>query len=319
VPSSWRLGAVLAWSAAGVGLAQQSSRTEAETLFRQGREMLAAHRYAEACDLFERSQKADPGLGTLLNLAGCYQDLGRTASAWKCYQEADAWAKRTQQPNRERIAATGIADLERRLSRLRVVGPQPRALSVDGVALDVDAEGLSAPVDPGKHQAHVTAGGEEWSGEVELAQSPGVVSIPPPPPPVLETPAPVVVAEAPSTVPTAAIQPPPSVTAASAPQTSWQSNAGKVLAIGGAVFAAGGGAGIGYCWYINGAVKRQQPGGADFTSPTVTEHQYAQINLIYPLSMAAAVIGVIGIGGGLYLTFSAPSASAASVSIGGTF
>jgi hypothetical protein len=51
-------------------------------LFRQGRDLLAAGKVAEACSAFEESQKLEPAVTTLFNLAGCREKLGQFATAW---------------------------------------------------------------------------------------------------------------------------------------------------------------------------------------------------------------------------------------------
>jgi Tfp pilus assembly protein PilF len=67
----------------------QSSDTSAiaEQLFNQARDLAKANRWAEACPRFEASLRADPVLGTRLNLATCYEHLGKLASAWGIYRE----------------------------------------------------------------------------------------------------------------------------------------------------------------------------------------------------------------------------------------
>ncbi len=57
-------------------------RTVARSLFDQGRALVKDGNYAAACPKLEESQKIDSGVGTLFNLADCYEHLGRFASAW---------------------------------------------------------------------------------------------------------------------------------------------------------------------------------------------------------------------------------------------
>src|SRR5215471_19286696 len=64
----------------------------AEALFRHGRELLDAGKVSEACEKFAASQRADPALGTLLNLAACHEREGRTATAWSEFTDAYAQA-----------------------------------------------------------------------------------------------------------------------------------------------------------------------------------------------------------------------------------
>ena len=66
------LGGVL-WAAPA---AAQS--TEANLLFDEGRKAMAARDYPQAITKLQQSQKLDPAVGTLLNLAECFSVLGRT-------------------------------------------------------------------------------------------------------------------------------------------------------------------------------------------------------------------------------------------------
>ena len=67
----------------------QTAETIAEALFLQGQERMAAQDITAACDLFTRSLKMDPALGTLLNLARCHERQGKTACSAE-FAEAEA-------------------------------------------------------------------------------------------------------------------------------------------------------------------------------------------------------------------------------------
>src|SRR5262245_66532784 len=65
-----------------------ADKAAAEALFDQGRAAMQEGDFAKACGLLERSQHIDPGVGTLLYLAECYEKSGKTASAWATFREA---------------------------------------------------------------------------------------------------------------------------------------------------------------------------------------------------------------------------------------
>jgi hypothetical protein len=180
-------------------------RALALTLFKRGRDAMAAGQLDVACPSFEESQRLDPGGGTLLNLAVCHEKQGRNATAWTEYAEALAIARRDGRADRVDLAQTNRAALEARLVHLTVVVPEvarePRLRVMrDGIAIPREAWSIAVPVDPGEHVV------EAWIGEtrvflerktvttdditsvITIEQSPPApepprdVAVPPPPP-----------------------------------------------------------------------------------------------------------------------------------------
>src|SRR5262245_14840909 len=100
-------------------------RVAAESLFSSGRELMQAGKYQEACEKFESSRRLEPALGTTLNLANCYEKLGRTASAWAEFKSAAAEAQRLGDPTRKATALERAAALEPKLSRLWLQADDP--------------------------------------------------------------------------------------------------------------------------------------------------------------------------------------------------
>lgn len=131
----------------------------AEALFQQARNLMDAAQDAAACPKLEESQRLDPGVGTLMYLALCYERVGKTASAWSTYRVAASAARNARQLEREGIAKSRADALEPRLSRLvlRVPAQHAPGLTVmrDGVALGQAAWNVGVPVDPGTH--HIAA------------------------------------------------------------------------------------------------------------------------------------------------------------------
>src|SRR5688500_15209686 len=67
----------------------QSSAAQAEQLFKDGKSLMGAKQYAEACDAFAASQELDPQLTTLMNLADCREKNGQLATAWSLFLEVE--------------------------------------------------------------------------------------------------------------------------------------------------------------------------------------------------------------------------------------
>lgn len=80
-------------SVGGLAYADKESKARADKLFEDGRKYLAAKEYALACTAFEQSHAADPAIGTQLNIALCYEEWGKIASAYRAYLEAEKLAK----------------------------------------------------------------------------------------------------------------------------------------------------------------------------------------------------------------------------------
>jgi hypothetical protein len=136
----------------------------AQTLFEQGKALMAEKRFTEACPKFEESERLDPAGGTLLNLANCYEGSGKTATAWAWFKEAVTAARREGRTDREEFATKRIKSLEGRLSRLTVnvnaeADVPGLVVTRDGTTLGKAAWGTAMPVDPGPHTVAARATG----------------------------------------------------------------------------------------------------------------------------------------------------------------
>jgi tetratricopeptide (TPR) repeat protein len=141
----------------------------AEALFRAGRELVAAGRYAEGCPKFEASFALDPSAGTLLNIAKCHEHDGAIATAWETYSRALVLSREIPAAERRKgivaAATKEIAALEPRLPKLRIVITAVPLLEVkrDGKVLPPAALTEALPADPGKHE--VSAGAPGYRAE----------------------------------------------------------------------------------------------------------------------------------------------------------
>lgn len=142
---------------------QSQSVAAAEQLFEDARKAQAAGDIATACSLFDASYKLDPALGTLLNMAACYEQLGHLASAWGRYREVISIATKEGDEQRVTIARERAAALEPRLPRLTIRGPATviggLEVTRDDVPVDPSVLGAGIYVDPGEHAVTASAPG----------------------------------------------------------------------------------------------------------------------------------------------------------------
>lgn len=151
-------------TAAGDARAEPSegSAAAAESLFQEARKLIDAKRFSEACPKLVASHKLAPAVGTLLNLADCYEKAGQLASAWARFHEAIALAQRLGRPDREKTAKDRAEKLEPRMIRLTIVSLEKDAeVKLDGSVLDPAVLGTAVPVDPGKHAIEASAKGKK--------------------------------------------------------------------------------------------------------------------------------------------------------------
>ena len=146
--------------------AQSSDAALAETLFQEGKRLMAAGNHAAACPKFEDSYKLDPGTGTLMNLGACLEGLGKYASAWSVFHDAMSRAKREGQDARAKSAKDRIRGLEDRLTRVVIAVPDKArvpglVIKLDDTTLATSAFGVPAPINPGVHAIVATAPGKK--------------------------------------------------------------------------------------------------------------------------------------------------------------
>jgi tetratricopeptide (TPR) repeat protein len=156
----------------------QAAAAQAEALFRQGRELMAAGNVAEACSAFEESQKLDPAVTTLLNLGGCREKLGQIATAWGLFLDAARQTRAATDAAGQKlhgVAQARVDKLEPRVSKLTIHVAAPAKL--DGLQITRGAEPIAAglwnralPIDGGTYTIAARAPGQPaWSTEVKVA------------------------------------------------------------------------------------------------------------------------------------------------------
>jgi len=237
----------MAW--VGHARAQERDPAAAQALFDQARTLMNAQRFDAACPKLEESQRLDPGIGTQFNLASCYEQQGKLASAWANFLEVVSIATATGQDARAQAATRRASLLERRLPRLEIVVPtKARAAGLqitrDDVIVGEAQWSVAVPVDPGLHAIEVTAPGRRaYSGAARAAEG-AIVTFEVP---VLESveAEPVAVAPAPGRAAVTETAPPGATSPARELEPSGRSGGPSALVIGlgvaGVVALAGGG------------------------------------------------------------------------------
>ena len=146
---------------ASVALGAGRDPAAAQVLFEEGRDALQRGQLDVACTKFRESERLDPGVGTLLNLADCEEKAGRLASAWQTWREAIDMMG--QSDERLGYARSRLSALDKRVPRLIITiagtdGDETHVLR-DDVELGSASFGSPLPVDPGGHTLRVMASG----------------------------------------------------------------------------------------------------------------------------------------------------------------
>lgn len=153
-----------AWSASP----PTEARAAAAALFDEARRSMAAGKNAEACPKLEVSQRLWPGIGTLFNLARCYEAVGRTASAWTTYRDVLGQAVAAGQTRRADVIRERVQALEPMLTKLVLEVQSPEEglkVTRDGIDAPQLLWGVAVPVDPGEHVLRASAPGyTDWEG-----------------------------------------------------------------------------------------------------------------------------------------------------------
>jgi len=175
---------VATWSGTAAADVSGENRARAEQLFESALVDFDADRFEAACPKFAASHAADPKTTTLLNLGRCYQRLGKNASAWAAYREAEFLARRLSRADLEANARAGAASVASSLLRLVIhVPPHSR---VEGMSIERDGASIPSaewevpiPVDEGAHVITAKAPGRlSWRTEVVVEGGDRTVAVP---------------------------------------------------------------------------------------------------------------------------------------------
>jgi hypothetical protein len=158
-----------------VAASAETSAATAHSLFLEARAAMEKGDYDTACPKLEESMRLDPAVGTQLNMADCYERVGKVGSAWAGFLDAASMAKSSHQPEREKLARTRAKALEPRLPKLLIdadasAEPGMEVLR-DGAAVGSASWGSALVVDPGAHDIVASAPGKQsWRTVVDAKE-----------------------------------------------------------------------------------------------------------------------------------------------------
>jgi hypothetical protein len=310
--------------------------TEGQRLFEEGRVAFKAGDLVKACPTFEKSYALEPTLGSLLNLATCFEKQGRLASSWIRFNDAIAWAQRTHESEREQFARKHAQDLKPRVSWLALTAAEELEATVDGQPVRVGRIAIAVPVDPGPHELAVVKPGygpyrasvsvgsgataqhaipalgvlvaPSADAPVATAQT-GIEPIPwvapPQPPPVVADPG--------------AVAAPVEVVTPAPPTRASGSAAGVTLLVAGGVVGLAGGAGLVWSFLTNEQLQKQRLSRASVVPPPwyISREEVELMQWLYPASWAAVGVGVAALGVGTVLLAGQKVAITPSIQPGG--
>jgi hypothetical protein len=157
----------MACLAARTARADGADPAAAAELFRQGREALLQNHFDVACPRLAESERLDPKVGTLINLARCEEAIDKRASAMRHWDDAVKLAHASTDA-RESFVTEQRDKIAQSVPRLAVklapgVPPDTR-VKLDGVEIGPGDLGAMAPVDAGPHViiASTSAGDRQY-------------------------------------------------------------------------------------------------------------------------------------------------------------
>jgi hypothetical protein len=298
---------LLAWLTPGMALADGTDPEAAAELFRQGRAALLEKQYDVACPRLADSQRLDPKVGTLINLARCEEAIDRRASAMRHWDDAVKLAHATGDARESWVTQQrdALAPSVPRLSiHLAAGAPPDTRITLDGVALaqaDMDA---MMPVDAGTHVVVVGTSAAERRLELSVAdEDVRAVTVDP------RAPEPLVSQQSPKTAAQEARPPAQAPVVVEAPLSTGSTQRTIAYAAGGAAILA---VGLGTAWGLQAIGARNDPRCTNgLCDPAGAEAQREGVDA-GNRATAAFVVGGVLAATGVIIWLTAPRPAAAT-------
>ena len=155
--------------------AKKPAPSAAAALLVEGRKLMAAGQYAQACPKLADAQSREPAPTTAIALATCYEKWGKLATAWVTFHAASSAADSAGMKKIAAAANRMAVALEPKVSHLTIKPPA----DASGIEVRLDQEsvqssdwGTALPRDGGGHDIEVSAPGKKpWTRHVDLGAS----------------------------------------------------------------------------------------------------------------------------------------------------
>jgi tetratricopeptide (TPR) repeat protein len=158
-----------------------ADRAAAQVLFDEGVALMNKGQFAQACPKLAESQRLEPAVGTQFNLADCYEQIGRLASAWTHFIEVEQATQSLGQTARAQAARRRVDALVPRLAKLRieVADPLPGlVITRNGSEVGSAQWGTAVPLDRGEYEVLAKApGASECRRRAQLSTDGEVVTV----------------------------------------------------------------------------------------------------------------------------------------------
>ena len=157
-------------------------RVAAQVAFDEGRRLEDAGDFVAAAARFQESERLDPALGTLLNLANCYERAGKLASAWRTFVRGAEEAAALGEDKRAQRATERAEALRPRLStivvRLESEAAPGEEVRLDGALMDQSLLRVPQPIDGAVHEVKAEAPGRvPWRAQLAVANESQTLSV----------------------------------------------------------------------------------------------------------------------------------------------
>jgi hypothetical protein len=161
--------------------ADEFEKARATGLVAEGQALVDAGKLEQACMKFEESVALHASVDNQEHLAGCWERIGRTASAYAAFLKVADKTRELGQTEREKAAADRAHALAEKLTRLRIEVKTPTGdleVTQNGKPIAREDWGKAIPVDPGKVELCATAPGKQpWREKLVLPAEPVTVLV----------------------------------------------------------------------------------------------------------------------------------------------